>query len=161
MSDSPWTPDAAGAAPALATQATRLVARFDVTGWDPAEVPDALSGTPAGWLGIVAMQKTYTAGIVGSSVAQFLSSGDGDSGGYLAAERITGTLEDGRSGSFTVHHGALQDPLAASAFGYIIPGSGTGDFADFSGDALIIHDDEGPHFVFDLRPGGASGDKIE
>jgi len=157
MSDPISTPDA----PAPAPKATRLVASFDVTGWDPAEVPAALAGTPADWLGIVAMQKTYTAGIVGSSVAQFLSSGDGDNGGYLAVERITGTLEDGRTGSFTVHHGALQHPAAVTAFGYIIPGSGTNDFADFAGDALIVHNDEGPHFVFDLLPSEASGDKIE
>ena len=79
------------------------------------------------------MRKTYTAGLVGESVAHFISSGDESGRGYLAAERVTGTLDDGRSGSFTVHHGALQHPDDDSAFGYIVPGTGTGDFAPFAG----------------------------
>jgi hypothetical protein len=88
---------------------------------------------------------------VGESIAHFISSGTEASRGYLAAERITGTLEDGRAGSFTVHHGALQHPSDDSAFGYIIPETGTGDFETFAGQARIVHDDEGPYFVFALE----------
>lgn len=121
-------------------------ARFEVNGWDPVELP-ALGGD---WVGSVTMRKAYTEGLIGESVAHFVSSGDEASRGYLAAERITGRLEDGRSGSFTVHHGALQHPSDDSAFGYIIPGTGTGDFAAFAGSARIVHDDRGPYFVFAL-----------
>jgi hypothetical protein len=98
------------------------------------------------------MRKKYTEGLVGESVAPFISSGDETSRGYLAAERITGTLDDGRSGSFTVHHGALQHPSDDSAFGYIVPGTGTGDFAAFAGTARILHDEQGPVFVITLSP---------
>ena len=128
------------------TDAQTITARFDVTGWDPAE----LSGIDGDWVGAVVMRKTYTHGLTGESIAHFVSSGTEESRGYLAAERITGTLDDGRSGSFTVHHGALQHPSDASAFGYIVPGTGTGDFAGFAGEARIRHDDAGTYFVFAL-----------
>jgi Protein of unknown function (DUF3224) len=124
----------------------KLVARFSVDGFDPAPLP----GLDGDWVGAVTMHKQYTTGIVGESVAHFVSSGEESSRGYLAAERITGVLDDGRSGSFTVHHGALQHPSDDSAFGYIIPGTGTGDFAGFAGPARIIHDDDGPYFEFTL-----------
>lgn len=123
-----------------------ITARFEVTGWDPAELP----GIDGDWVGAITMRKTYTEGLVGESVAHFVSSGTEESRGYLAAERVTGTLDDGRTGSFTVHHGALQHPSDGSAFGYVIPGTGTGDFAAFSGQARILHDGRGPYFVFTL-----------
>ncbi|WP_426623559.1 DUF3224 domain-containing protein [Leifsonia sp. McL0607] len=125
-----------------------VTARFDVTGWDRQE----LAGIAGDWLGAVVMRKTYTEGLVGESIAHFVSSGAETSGrGYLAAERITAALPDGRSGSFTVHHGALQHPDDPSAFGYIVPGTGTGAFEGFSGTARIRHDDRGAYFVFELE----------
>lgn len=124
-----------------------LTARFEVTGWDPEDLP----GIEGDWVGAVVMRKTYTSGLVGEAIAHFISSGTEEGGrGYLAAERITGRLEDGRSGSFTVHHGALQHPDDASAFGHIIPSTGTDDFAGFAGEARIHHDETGPFFVFTL-----------
>jgi len=127
--------------------AETITARFDVTGWEPAD----LAGIVGDWVGAVVMRKAYTEGLVGESVAHFISSGTEEGGrGYLAAERITGRLDDGRTGSLTVHHGALQDPGDASAFGHIIPGTGTGDFAAFRGRARIEHDERGAFFVFEL-----------
>ena len=95
------------------------------------------------------MRKTYTEGIVGSGLLHFVSSGTEESRGYLAAERITGAL-DGVEGEVTVHHGALNAPDDPTAFGYIVPGTGTGAFAEWAGTARIIHDDRGPYFVFSL-----------
>ena len=124
-----------------------ITARFEVTGWDP----EPLAGLDGDWLGAVVMRKRYTEGLVGESIAHFVSSGTEEDGrGYLAAERVTGTLPDGRSGSFTVHHGALQHPDDPSAFGYIVPGTGTDDFAGFAGAARIVHDERGPFFVLSL-----------
>jgi len=124
-----------------------ITARFEVTGWDP----EPLAGLDDDWVGAIVMRKRYTDGLVGESVAHFVSSGTEEGGrGYLAAERVTGTLDDWRGGSFTVHHGALRHPDDASAFGYLVPGTGTGDFAGFTGQARILHDDDGPYFVIDL-----------
>jgi hypothetical protein len=124
-----------------------ITARFDVTGWEPAN----LNGIDGDWVGAVVMRKRYTGGLIGESVAHFVSSGSEEGGrGYLAAERITGRLDDGRAGSFTVHHGALQHPSDASAFGYIVPGTGTDDLAGFAGRARIEHDADGAFFVLEL-----------
>ena len=96
------------------------------------------------------MRKNYTAGILGTSVAHFLSSGEEQGRrGYLAAERIDGVLDDGRAGAFTVHHGGLELGNA-SAFAHVVPGSGTGDLAGLTGTGRIEHDDAGPYFVLDF-----------
>lgn len=130
---------------------TTLIARFSVTGWDPAPLAELdLSGADDDWLGAVTMKKTYSSGIVGGSVSHFISSGTEASRGYLATERITGTLDDGRSGSFTVHHGGTQLGDDLTIFGSIIAGTGTDDFAGFAGAATIIHDADGPYFQFEL-----------
>ena len=125
-----------------------IIARFDVTGWDESGITGL---TDADWLGAIVMRKTFTEGMTGSSVLHFVSSGTEETGqSYLAVERITGALPDGRSGELTVHHGGLQTPSGIQAVGWIVPGTGTGDFAGWQGSALIHHDDRGPYFVFAL-----------
>jgi hypothetical protein len=127
--------------------AGEITARFEVVGFEPSTIP----GIEGDWVGAIIMRKTFTEGLIGTSVAHFVSSGTEEPGrGYLAVERITGALDDGRSGSFTVHHGALQHPDDPSAFGYIVPGTGTGDFVGFAGGARILHDDRGPYFVLSI-----------
>jgi Protein of unknown function (DUF3224) len=123
-----------------------LIARFDVTGWDPRPI----DGIDDSWAGAVLMRKTYTAGLAGESSGLFVSSGAAEGQrSYLAVEHITATTDDGRSGSVTVHHGGLEsDP--ETWFGHVVPGSGTGDLADWSGSARIEHDDEGAYFRFAL-----------
>jgi len=123
-----------------------LIARFNVNGWDGRTI----EGLEGGWVGAVEMRKEFTAGITGSSVALFVSSGDTEGQrSYFAAERITGTTDDGRSGSVTVHHGGLESS-PETWFGHVVPGSGTDDFADWAGSAHIQHDDSGACFVFEL-----------
>jgi hypothetical protein len=124
---------------------TRLEARFSVDGWDPRPV----EGFDGDWVGVARMSKRFTQGLVGSSVVMFLASGEEGSRSYLAAERITGSTDDGRSGSLTVHHGAVEGK-PDSAFGLVVPRSGTDDFADWSGSARIEHDDDEAFFVLEL-----------
>ncbi len=125
---------------------TELIARFSVVGWEPRE----LTGLEGDWVGAVTMTKTFSAGIIGDSIALFVSSGlDEGQRSYFAAEHITGAFEDGRAGSFTVHHGGLESS-PETWFGHIIPGSGTFDFADLAGSARIEHDDDGAFFVISL-----------
>jgi hypothetical protein len=122
-----------------------LQARFDVTGWDELELPDL----GPGWLGAVRMRKNFTSGIEGSSVALFVSSGEIDGHrAYFAAERITGRVGDGPSGSVTVQHGGLES-FPDRWFGHIVPGSGTGSFENWAGSARIEHDEGGAYFVFE------------
>ncbi len=123
----------------------RLEARFSVDGWDPRTV----EGFDGDWVGVARMSKQFSRGLVGSSVVMFLASGQEGSRSYLAAERITGRTDDGRSGSVTVHHGAVEGK-PDSAFGLVVPHSGTDDFAGWSGSARIEHDDDGAYFVLEL-----------
>ena len=123
-----------------------LKARFSVSGWDE-QTLDRIEGD---WVDAGRMSKTFTSGLAGTSTALFASSGPVEGQrAYIAIERITGTTDDGRTGSVTVHHGGLEsDP--DTRFGHIVPHSGTGDFTGWRGAARIEHDDEGACMVFDL-----------
>jgi hypothetical protein len=123
-----------------------LIARFTVDGFEPRQVP----GVDGDWVGVLTFAKTFTAGITGQGTTLFMSAGTQEgSRSYVATERITGRTEDGREGSGTVQHGGREsDP--ATWFGHIVPGTGTGDFAGWSGPARIVHDDQGAFFEIDL-----------
>jgi hypothetical protein len=63
--------------------------------------------------------------------------------------RISGRTDEGREGSVTVQHGGLEsDP--DTWFGHMVPGTGTGGFAGWSGSARIVHDDQGAYFEITL-----------
>jgi hypothetical protein len=123
-----------------------LIARFTVTGAEPRQITDF----EADWLGVLVFSKTFTSGIVGNATTLFTSAGKEEgSRSYVATEQITGRTDDGREGSFVVQHGGLEsDP--ATWFGHIVPRTGTGDFAGWSGPARIQHDDDGAYFEIDL-----------
>jgi hypothetical protein len=123
-----------------------MIARFQVDGFEPRPVP----GVDGDWVGVLTFAKTFTAGITGQATTLFMSAGTQEGArSYVATERITGRTDDGREGSVTVQHGGLEsDP--ATWFGHIVPGTGTGDFAGWSGSARIVHDDQGAFFEIDL-----------
>jgi hypothetical protein len=66
------------------------------------------------------------------------------SAGYVAIERVTGTLH-GRSGSFTFQHTGTMDHGAQQLSITVVPDSGTGDLAGISG-RFRIDIVEGKHF---------------
>ncbi len=127
-----------------------LVARFRVDGAEPTRV----EGLDADWVGLLVFAKTFTSGIVGSATTLFMSAGTEEgSRSYVATEQITGRTEDGPEdgpeGSVTVQHGGLEsDP--STWFGHIVPGTGTGCFAGWVGEARIQHDDDGASFEIRL-----------
>ena len=129
------------------TTGATIIVRFEISGWEETDLP----GLAAEIAYAAKMRKTFSDGLDGSSEGLFISSGtDEGNRSYIAVERITGTLADGRRGSLTVHHGGLEsDP--ATWFGHIVPGTGTDDLAGVSGSARIAHDDTGAffNFVFD------------
>ena len=56
---------------------------------------------------------------------------------------------EGPVGSTQGGNGGLEsDP--ASWFGHIVPGTGTGGFAGWTGSARIVHDDQGAYFEINL-----------
>ena len=124
-----------------------LIARFGVDGYEIRKV----EGLEADWVGLMTFAKTFTAGIIGRATTLFMAAGSEEgSRSYVATERITGHVEGGEEGSVTVQHGGLEsDP--ATWFGHIVPGTGTGGFAGWSGSARIVHDDQGAFFEIDLN----------
>ena len=58
------------------------------------------------------------------------------SAGYVAMERVTGTLGD-RTGSFALQHGGTMDRGRPTLGVTIVPDSGTADLAGISGDMSI------------------------
>lgn len=123
---------------------TAIIAPFEISGWEETDLP----GLPGDIAYAAKMKRTFREGLDGSSEGLFISSGtDEGSRSYIAVERITGTLVDGRSGSLTVHHGGLESS-PETWFGHIVPGTGTGGLAGISGSARIAHDETGAFFTF-------------
>jgi hypothetical protein len=123
-----------------------LIARFRVDGTQPTGV----AGLDGEWVQVLIFSKTFTSGIVGEATTLFMAA-DTEEGArsYVATERISGHTEDGAEGAFTFQHGGLEsDP--GTWFGHIVPKTGTGDFAHWSGSARIVHDEEGAYFEIDL-----------
>lgn len=66
------------------------------------------------------------------------------SAGYVAIERVSGSLH-GRSGSFVLQHSGTMDQGAQQLSITVVPGSGTGALAGLAG-SLRIRIAEGQHF---------------
>ena len=81
-----------------------------------------------------------------TSKGQMLSGGDYSSGsaGYVAMERVTGTLS-GRSGAFTLQHSATLNRNMPTLSITVVPGSGSGQLAGISG-SMNIRIEGGKHF---------------
>ena len=66
------------------------------------------------------------------------------SGGYVAMERVTGTLH-GRSGSFALQHNATMTRGVPDLSVVVVPDSGTGELTGISG-TMTIRIENGQHF---------------
>lgn len=96
------------------------------------------------------LDKQFEGGMVGSSKVEMLASNAGDkpSGGYVALERFTGTL-DGRRGTFVMQHSGTMTPAGSSINIVVTPGSGTGELVDIEGRLTIRI--EGKQHFYDLE----------
>ena len=113
------------------TDGTEIEASFSIDEWDETVYDDPAEGPK---LTRVSLRKTYLGAIEGVGVADVLTA-QGNGGGYVASERIVGSL-DGRSGSFVIQHaGVAEEDGTQSTSGRIVPGSGTGDLASLAGEA--------------------------
>ena len=117
----------------------KISATFEITGWDQATYDEPGDG-PA--LGEATITKAYTGPLDGTGHARMLACQTGDSptdgAGYMAQERVIGTL-DGRTGTFVLHHGACGGPDGTEQYGFIVPNTGTGDLATLSGTCRVQH----------------------
>jgi FlaG/FlaF family flagellin (archaellin) len=108
----------------------------------------AAAGDPV-WLNRMTMTKVYAGALVATATGEFLSAGDPAAGsaGYIAAERIDGTL-DGRAGTFVVMQSATMDKGAPVMRVFVVPGSATGALAGMTG-TMTIRIESRQHF-YDL-----------
>ena len=88
--------------------------------------------------------KEFHGDLVGTSIThitQAMSERNG-SAGYIAMERVIGTLE-GRSGTFVLQHNALSDRGDRFLNIVVVPDSGTGELAGLRGTSLSVstHED--------------------
>lgn len=108
-----------------------LRASFEITEWTETPYDEPTEGPK---LTRVTIRKRYAGAIVGSGVADVLTAQGPEGGGYVASERIDGSL-DGRQGTFVIQHGGLADGDEQTTFGSIVPGSGTGRLIGIAGTA--------------------------
>lgn len=107
----------------------------------PQPVADADSG-----LGRMSIDKVFSGDLQGTSKGEMLSALTAVKGsaGYVAIERVTGTLQ-GKSGSFMLQHLGTMNRGAPQLTVLVIPDSGTGELAGMAG-SLSINITDGKHF---------------
>ena len=102
----------------------------------------AAEGDP---LGRLTIDKHFHGDIVGTSVGQMLAvrTAIEDSAGYVALERVTGTLH-GRDGTFALQHSGLMARGVQELSITVVPDSGTGTLEGLSG-SLALEIVDGQH----------------
>ena len=103
-------------------------------------------------LGRLTIDKSFSGDLEGTSKGHMLAAGtsvDG-SAGYVALERVTGTLA-GRGGTFVLQHYGVMTRGAPQLTVTVVPDSGTADLAGISG-RMTIDIAEGRHsYDFDYE----------
>jgi len=127
-----------------------VVGTFDVT-----MKPETLSEVAAAsGLGRMSLQKTFHGQLDAASVGEFLSamSSVKGSAGYVAMERVTGTL-DGMAGSFVLQHSGTMTRGEPELKVTVVPDSGTDQLAGLRGSMKIDIIDRVHHYEFSYSLG--------
>jgi hypothetical protein len=101
----------------------------------------------AAFLGRLTIDKQFHGPLEATSVGQMIAARGGrpESAGYVALERITGTL-DGRAGSFILQHSGYSSPAGQSLAVNVVADSGTDALTGLSGTMTIVIEPGGRHF---------------
>ena len=96
-------------------------------------------------LGRMSIEKQFRGDLEGTSKGQMLTGGTAikNSAGYVAIERVTGSLK-GRKGSFILQHTGLMNRGAASLVITVVPDSGTDQLEGLKG-TMTINIEAGKH----------------
>jgi hypothetical protein len=109
--------------------------------------PASLANPEAGEkLGRMSFNKQFSGDLVGTSTGEMLSAGTDVKGsaGYVAIERVVGTLA-GRKGSFVFQHSGVMDRGKPQSTIVVVPDSGTEGLVGITG-SFRIDIKEGKHF---------------
>jgi hypothetical protein len=101
------------------------------------------------------IDKQFHGDLEGTSKGEMLSAGTSVKGsaGYVAIERVTGTLS-GRSGTFALQHSGTMTRGAPQLVITVVPDSGTGDLTGLAGTMTIDISDGKHSYVFDYTLAG-------
>ena len=110
-------------------------------------IPQSAKDDPVARMSI---DKQFHGDLEGTSKGEMLSVGTPVKGsaGYVAMERVTGTLH-GRKGSFALQHSGTMDRGQPQLAVTVVPDSGMGDLAGISGKLEIAIADGKHSYVFD------------
>lgn len=113
-------------------------------------LPSATGPAPTGEFVRLSLTKQFQGPLAGASRVEMMATSDGTnpSGGYVALERFTGTL-DGKQGSFVMQHSGVMSPGRVEIHVVISPGTGTEELAGLDGTLEIKR--EGKQHFYTLR----------
>ncbi|MBV9879894.1 MAG: DUF3224 domain-containing protein, partial [Gemmatirosa sp.] len=102
----------------------------------------------------LSIDKRFHGDLDATSVGEMLSAGTlvKGSAGYVAIERVSGTLH-GRRGTFALMHTGIMDRGTPQLTIIVVPDSGTGELAGLSGSLQIIIEGGRHSYAFDYTLG--------
>ena len=104
-------------------------------------------------VGRMTIDKQFQGDLVGTSKGQMLMAGSESvkgSAGYVAIEKVTGTL-NGRRGTFYLQHSGTMNRGAGELTITVIPDTGTDQLTDLRGRMNIIIEDGKHSYEFDYE----------
>jgi hypothetical protein len=112
------------------------------------QAPEAHVGDPT--VGRMSLDKRFHGDLDATSKGQMLAAMTDTQGsaGYVAMERVIGTLQ-GRSGTFALQHSGTMTRGAPQLSVTVVPDSGTGQLAGLAGTMKIIVADGKHSYEFD------------
>ena len=101
-------------------------------------------------LGRMTIDKTFSGDLIATSKGEMLMAGTAVKGsaGYVAIERVTGTLA-GRNGNFVLQHTGIMNRGAAQLTVSVVPDSGTAELEGLSGNLAITVEGGKHRYVFE------------
>ena len=104
-------------------------------------------------LGRATFEKTFRGDLDATSTVHMIGARNANvptSAGYVALERVTGTLA-GRRGTFVLQHNGIMNRGKGSLDCTVVPDSGTGELSGLSGRLAIDIVEKQHHYTFDYE----------
>jgi len=107
-------------------------------------------GTDTGGFGRLSIDKTFSGDLTGTSKGQMVGAFTAVEGsaGYVALERVTGTL-NGRKGSFILQHSGSMSKGTQNIIVTVVPDSGTEELTGLAGTMQIIIEGKEHSYLFE------------
>jgi hypothetical protein len=138
---------AAAQTPAASRPGTPIGSAMSATIKGPFDVKMSPQGAATDPVGRFALDKAYHGDLEATALGEMLAFGTAVKGsaGYVAIEKVTGTLA-GRSGTFALQHWGMMDKGTPELRIMVVPDSGTGDLIGLTGTMTIDIQPGGKHF---------------